>query len=58
VRDKSLNTTQLFLQFADFSAEVDHKVSLGANVAQIGAIGVYSSAANQIGAQLGCVVFE
>lgn len=58
VRDKSLNTARLFLNFADFSEEVADVIAQGADVAQVAAIGRYTAAGNQIEAQLASVVVE
>lgn len=58
LRDKSLNSAQLYLTFSDFSAAVANVVAQGATIAQVAAIGRYTAATNQIEAQLASVVVE
>ena len=58
LRDKALNTSTLFFTFSAFSAAVENKIGLGADIVQIAAIGHYAPVENRVEAQLASVIVE
>ena len=56
IRDKTLNTTTIYLLFTSFSNALAQKLGVGATLDQISAVGVYSSATNVITASLASAV--
>jgi hypothetical protein len=58
IRDKALNTSVVFTDFAEFAAEVEDVLGAHADVVQIAAVGRYVVASNTVEAQLASVIVE
>jgi hypothetical protein len=58
IRNKSTNSSTMYLIFANWTSALANLVSTGATIDQITAVGVYTSATNTVAAQVASVVVE
>ena len=58
LRDKGTDSTTLYVDFAAFSDAVADVLGHGANIDQVGAIGIYTTLTNQISAPIASIIVD